>query len=319
VTVDAQLVLEAARAEGFELAGLTPAAPQADFARYEHWVAAGMAAGMGYLQDHRADVRRDPRAILPSARTMLCVGMLYNGEGLRSHEELGEGRGWIARYAWGSRDYHDVLREALERVVARLRTSLGEFEARVCVDTAPLLERSFAREAGLGWIGKNTCLIREGAGSWFFLGEVLFSFEASAYGTPPPDRCGSCTRCIEACPTAALVPEGERWALDSARCISYWTIEAKEAAPEELKKQFGAHLFGCDICQDVCPWNRKAPVTDRAEFQMLEPGAELRAWTEEEFRERFRQTPVWRSKLEGWRRNVEVARANLEDRRKQSG
>lgn len=296
-------MLAAARAEGFELAGLTPALPHRDFALYEAWVARGLAAGMGYLTDHRAAVRADPRELLASARSMLCVGKLYNSAGPSPDPECG----WISRYAWGARDYHDVMREGLERVVARLGAG---FESRIVVDTAPLLERSYAREAGLGWIGKNTCLINEPQGSWFFLAEVLFSFEADAYGAPPADRCGSCRRCIEACPTAAIVPDGEGWELDSGRCISYWTIEAKTSAPDELKRAFGNHLFGCDICQDVCPWNRRAGETAAEAFQPVNACPELVALSAEEFRERYRGTPVARAKVDGFNRNVGVALEN---------
>ncbi len=290
------------------MAGLTPALPHADYQMYRSWVEDGMAAGMTYLTDHRAGVRADPRHLLPSAKTMLCVGKLYNTEG---PERVADGTGWISRYAWGQRDYHDVLREGLERVAAKLAEQIGEpFESRVVVDTAPLLERSYAREAGLGWVGKNSCLIHQGSGSWFFLGELLLSLEVDHYGTPPPDRCGSCRRCIEACPTAAIVPEGTGWKIDSGLCISYWTIEAKTEAPPELRAAFGQHLFGCDICQDVCPWNRRAPVTAEPAFQARNACPPLAEMGEEEFRERFRKTPVARTKREGFNRNVRVALEN---------
>jgi epoxyqueuosine reductase len=308
------MVLDAAHAEGFELAGLVPALPHQDIERYRQWTDAGLAADMRYLLDHRAKVREDPRLILPTARTMLCVGKLYRTDS----PEIAPDQGRVASYAWGSEDYHDVVRSALHRVVDRIASMAGTFESRVCVDTAPLLERSYARQAGLGWIGKNTCLIREGQGSWFFLGEVLFSFEVDAFGSPPPDRCGTCTRCIDACPTAALVEMDGRWNLDSRACISYWTIEAKDVAPVGLREKFGALLFGCDICQDVCPWNRKAPLTEEPGFQPVNAAVELKNWSAAEFRERFRQTPVWRSKLEGWQRNVDIVRSILEQRGQQS-
>lgn len=261
--VDSKRLLDTALECGFELAGLTPATPHADYARYATWVANGYAANMKYLTDRRGPVRQDPRQLLAEAKTMLCVGKLYNTPGPKDYTETPPGHGWVSRYAWGARDYHDVLREGLNEVVQRLRQQLGDFRSRVLVDTAPLLERSYARSAGLGWIGKNTCLINQPQGSWFFLGEALFDFEVDIYGSPPPDRCGTCTRCIEACPTQALGEDG----LDSNLCISYWTIEAKQAAPEDLKAKFGPHLFGCDICQDVCPWNRRAPFTDEPGFQ----------------------------------------------------
>lgn len=261
--VDSKLILDTARECGFELAGLTTATPHDDYARYEAWVNNGFAADMKYLTDRRGPVRQDPANLMPNAKTMLCVGKLYQTQGPKDHTETPPGHCWVSRYAWGSRDYHDVLREGLDEVVRRLTEQLGPFASRVLVDTAPLLERSYARSAGLGWIGKNTCLINQAQGSWFFLGEALFDFEVDLYGTPPPDRCGTCTRCIDACPTLAIGPHG----VDSRLCISYWTIEAKNEAPDDLKAKFGNHLFGCDICQDVCPWNRRAPYTDEPGFQ----------------------------------------------------
>jgi epoxyqueuosine reductase len=183
------------------------------------------------------------------------------------------------------------------------------------VDTAPLLERAYARRAGLGWIGKNTCLIREGAGSWFFLGELLVSLPLEP-DSPPPDRCGTCTRCIDACPTGAIVPTGRAqpaWALDSRLCISYYTIELRGPLPETASARIGNHVFGCDICQDVCPWNRDAPVTADPAFaaRIVAPPLErLAALTEEEFRELFRGTPVLRARYTGFLRNVAAAIAN---------
>ncbi len=213
-------VLQIAQECGFELAGVAPCDPGEDFARYENWVAAGMAGEMRYLTDRRAEMRRDVRSLLPSARSVICVGKLYN----TPDPPRKEGDARISRYAWG-RDYHLTMRAALERMVARL-LEREAFSHKICVDTAPLLERSFARRAGLGWIGKNTCLINEPLGSWFFLGEILTSLDLEP-GSPPPDRCGSCTRCIEACPTDALVSEGDGFTLDARRCISYLTIELR--------------------------------------------------------------------------------------------
>ncbi|MEI9813130.1 MAG: tRNA epoxyqueuosine(34) reductase QueG [Acidobacteriota bacterium] len=289
---------------GFELAGVATAGPVADFPRYAAWVERGDAGEMRYLTDHRAQIRSDVRNLLPSARSVICVGKLYNATG----PEPQAGDAEISRYAWG-RDYHEVMKASLEEMTRRL-LALESFEYKVCVDTAPLLERSLAREAGLGWIGKNTCLINEPRGSWFFLGEIVTSLELEA-DAPPADRCGSCTRCIEACPTQALVPEGDQWTLDSRRCISYLTIELRGPIPEEMHAGIGTHVFGCDICQDVCPWNRRAPVTSDAAFQgsrvTLE---EIAGMTAEEFRVRFRGTPVWRTKQAGMLRNVEIAMKN---------
>lgn len=236
-----------------------------------------------------------------------------------SSEPLASGR--VSRYAWGSGDYHDVLSNSLETLVKRLLAIWGDFEYRVCVDTAPLLERSYARAAGLGWIGRNTCLINEPLGSWFFLGEILISLELPP-DSPPPDRCGTCTSCIDACPTQALIPvagsTGQEWQLDARLCISTLTIEQKGATPEATRAGTGHHLFGCDICQDVCPWNRRSPVTAEPAFQPLNARLDLAAMaalTREEFRTKFRSTPMWRAKFEGWLRNVATVMGNSGDPR----
>src|SRR5476649_836581 len=192
-------VRDLARECGFELAGVAPAAHAPDHARYREWVDAGYAGEMGYLTDRRAGLRESPQSLLPAARSVICVGKLYNTPWPYSTKFAGPGRAWISRYAWGG-DYHDVVRRGLERLRDLLRERAGtDFESKICVDTAPLLERSYARMAGLGWIGKNTCLINQQSGSWFFLGELLVSLEVQAAdAAPPPDRCGTCTRCIEA-------------------------------------------------------------------------------------------------------------------------
>src|SRR5579862_1392284 len=195
-------------------------------------------------------------------------------------------------------------------MVTRL-AAIEPFDWKISVDTAPLLERTYARLAGLGWIGKNTCLIHEPLGSWFFLGELLTSLDLEP-DAPPPDRCGTCTRCIDACPTAALTP----YELDATRCISYFTIELRGAIPEEHRKGVGRHVFGCDICQDVCPWNRRAPSNADALFRPREfapPLEKLAALSEDEFREMFRGSPVKRTKYSGFLRNVAVAMGNSGD------
>jgi len=306
-------VLAIARQCGFELAGIAAALPAKDYSGFERWRAAGFAGEMGYLTDRRGDVRGDPRNLLASAKTLLSVAKLYNTDRPHSTQIDLAGRGWISRYAWGE-DYHSVVRRQLEQVVELLRKEAGEgFEARVCVDTAPLLERSYARLAGLGWIGKNTCLINQQQGSWFFLGEVLLSLELEP-DAPPPDRCGTCTRCIDACPTAAIVPDGgEAFTLDARRCISYHTIERRGPFTEVEQIGLGGHIFGCDICQEVCPWNRDAPMTGDPAFaaRWFAPElAELARITEGEFRDRFKNSPVLRARYAGLQRNVAAAQAN---------
>jgi epoxyqueuosine reductase len=309
-------IKELAFACGFELAGIAPALPLSDFERFERWRHAGLAGEMTYLTDHRGDKRRDPRELLPSAQSMLCVGKLYNTAAPYSTAVQDPERGWISRYAWGN-DYHDSLRNSLEQLVNELTRIYPEpFQYKICVDTAPLLERSYARAAGLGWIGRNTCLINQQQGSWFFLGELLLSIPI-APDSPPPDRCGSCRRCIDACPTTALVPDGDSgWKLDANLCISYLTIEKRGELPAGLSHKIGHHVFGCDICQDVCPWNRRAPATDDPDFQPREIAPRLdhlAALTEDEFRNRFRSSPVKRTKYSGFQRNVAAALANRKE------
>jgi epoxyqueuosine reductase len=299
-------VRELARRCGFELAGVSSAAPSPGFALYRDWVDRGLAGTMRYLTDHRAEVRSDPRNLLPSARSIISVGKLYNTPQPYSSAFAGSDLAWISRYAWGD-DYHEVLRQGLDHLAALLGP---DHQHRVCVDTAPLLERSWARAAGLGWIGKNTCLINEQIGSWLFLGELLTSLEIEiAPDSPPPDRCGTCTRCIDACPTAALTP----YELDATRCISYFTIELRGPVPDQLHTSMGAHIFGCDICQEVCPWNRRAPFTSDPAFapRLIAPPLErMAALTETEFREMFRGTPVTRARYAGFQRNVAIAIEN---------
>ena len=292
---------------GFELAGVSPAEPLAeDNQRYLDWVERGMAGAMGYLTDRRATIRTDPRLLLESARSIICVGKLYNRPEPRSTEFRDAGHGWISRYAWGE-DYHVVVRQKLERLVERLPAGA---EYKICVDTAPLLERSYAREAGLGWIGKNTCLINQEIGSWVFLGEVVTSLELEA-DAPPADRCGTCTRCIAACPTQAIAADG--YEIDARRCIPYFTIELRGTIPEQMRAAIGQHVFGCDICQDVCPWNRRAPVAGEPSFEprhFAPPLEELAELSAEEFRELFAASPIERAKYAGFLRNVAIAMGN---------
>jgi epoxyqueuosine reductase len=293
---------------GFELAGISAALPAADRDFYQRWVASGFAGEMTYLTDRRAAVRNDPRNLLPSARSIVCAGKLYNGPQPYSTEFRQSELAWISRYAWGE-DYHDTLRRGLQQMADRL-LQVEPFEYKICVDSAPLLERSYARQAGLGWIGKNTCLINQQMGSWFFLAELLVSLEIEP-DAPPPDRCGTCRRCIDACPTAALVPDGSGYTLDSRLCISYFTIEARGASPPEQRAKIGNHVFGCDICQDVCPWNGRSPVATAFEAEHFAPPLEkLARLSEAEFNEMFRGSPVRRARYGGFLRNVAVAMGN---------
>jgi epoxyqueuosine reductase len=292
---------------GFDLVGIAPTGLAPDFNRFIDWKDRGLAGEMKYLTDHRATVRSDPANLLPGVRSVICTGLIYHGPEPLSTEFSDPERAWISRYAWGD-DYHDIIRRKLEQLAAKM-LNYGQFSWRVCVDTAPLLERSFARQAGLGWIGKNTCVINQNVGSWFFLGELLTTLDL-APDLPPPDRCGTCTRCIDACPTEAILPNNE---LDARLCISYFTIELRDSIPEPMRHLTGNHIFGCDICQDVCPWNRRAPRTNEPAFQPREfapPLERMAALSETEFRSLFRDTPVSRAKYRGFLRNVAVAMGN---------
>ena len=303
------LALEA----GFDLAGIARADAPRELAFFAEWVARGYAGEMAYLTSQVAK-RSDARTAFPWARSILCVGLQYDTPHPYSTDAPAD-RGWIARYAWGD-DYHDVMKTLLVRLLERLRAEAGPFEARAYVDTGPLVERAYAAAAGLGAWGKNTCLLHPEHGSWFFLGEIVSELDLPA-DAPRPDLCGSCTACLDACPTGALTAP---YSLDATRCISYLTIELKGAIPEERRAGVGRHAFGCDICQDVCPWNRRRRHRGTAPFEPR-PGAaapdlsELAVLDDEAFRERFRRSPVKRAKRRGLLRNVAVALGNAGDER----
>lgn len=317
LSITAGRVKELAHACGFELAGITAALPSEDFERFQDWREAGMAGEMAYLTDQRGDARSDPRNLLPEAQSIVCLGKLYNTAHPHSTDIVDSRNGWISRYAWGA-DYHDVMRASLNELVARIKQENGDFVWKICVDTAPLLERSYARQAGLGWIGKNTCLINQQRGSWFFLAELLISIPFSL-DSAPPDRCGTCTRCIDACPTNAILTDSRgNWIIDSRLCISYLTIETRGrlVATEETETALSNHIFGCDICQDVCPWNRKAPVNADELFSPVHNSpklAELAELTRDDFHRLFRKSAIFRAKYEGFLRNVAVALGNSGD------
>jgi epoxyqueuosine reductase len=296
---------------GFDLAGLARADSGPDLSFFSEWVGRGHAGEMAYLTG-QLEKRSDLRVAFPWARSVLCVGLQYDTANAYS-TDAPPGRGWISRYAWGD-DYHDVMKAMLERLRERLQAEAGPFEARCYVDTGPIAEKAWAAAAGLGALGKNTCLLHPEHGSWFFLGELVTDLDLPA-DAPRADMCGSCTACLDACPTRAFPAP---YVLDATRCISYLTIEVKGAIPEQRRAELGRHVFGCDICQDVCPWNRKRRHRGRAEF---EPRAEafapdlarLAALDEAGFRARFRLSPVKRAKRRGLVRNVAVALGNSGD------
>jgi epoxyqueuosine reductase len=339
-------ICERARDVGFDLCGVVAIDTRGNgggagreygaaeaFAELEHlpeWLARGYAGEMKYLSDPR---RADPRLALEGARSLIVVALNYNAPEPRStdqsYAEDETPRGWISRYAWGD-DYHEVLWEKLNALIAAMRAEFPEpFEARTYADTGPVIERIAAKYAGLGWLAKNTFLINQQLGSWLFLGVILTTMELApslAPGeVPAPDLCGSCTRCLDACPTQAFP---QPYVLDARRCISYLTIELRGAIPEELREGMGNAAIGCDICQDVCPWNRKAPVTMLAAFQprqistttddgiaketsLLAPELEwLASLSQQEFSAAFRGSAVKRAKWRGLVRNACVALGN---------
>lgn len=341
---------ERARAIGFDLCGVARAEAFDELAHLPEWLAQGYAGEMEYLRDPR---RADPRRVVEGARSVVVVALNYNSALPHSTESAagdgdGSPRGWISRYAWGD-DYHEVLREKLEALLAEMRVEFAEpFDARAYVDTGPVVERVAAKYAGLGWLAKNTCLINEQLGSWLFLGVIVTTLELAPSlvpGEPPAaDLCGNCRLCLNACPTNAFTAP---YVLDARRCVSYLTIELRGAIPEELRPEMGRAVIGCDICQDVCPWNRKTPVTKMTAFaprafetrnsKIEAPGttsrdaarytsrvsnsefrdslfAPLLEWlaslTQEEFSRVFRGSAVKRAKWRGLVRNACVALGN---------
>ena len=302
---------------GFDLCGFAPIGPFPETAAFGEWLENGYHGTMEYMargQEKREDIRQ----VLPGAQSVIVVGMIYNTNhpySTKAPRKAGEG--WVSRYAWGD-DYHKILISKLKKLEQFIRADLGMISetgpgaTKAYVDTGPILERLFGKYAGLGWIGKNTCLINEQKGSWFFLGEIITTLDLAEKMAPPPDRCGTCRACIDACPTEAIV---KPYVLDANKCISYLTIEHRGDISPELQEKMGDHIFGCDICQDVCPWNRKAAVTENPAFQsranffapVLEPLSKL---SQEEFSQTFRGSPIKRTKRAGLLRNLAIALAN---------
>ncbi len=298
---------------GFALCGVTPADPLQGAQFYARWVALGYAGAMDYLK-RNIDKRADVRALVPGAQSVLCLGMDYWQPTPEVVDDRPRGR--FAAYARGD-DYHDVIKERLFALWDFMREEIdGDLQGRVYVDTAPVLERELAQRAGLGWWGKNTCLINKRRGSHFFLAEIVSTLELPP-DEPATDHCGTCTRCMDACPTDAFP---EPYVLDAQRCISYLTIELKESIPRALRKGMGDWVYGCDICQDVCPWNRRAEQASEPAYRSR-PGVErpdLIEWMgldREGFSQTFRRSPAKRPKRRGMLRNVAVALGNSGDAR----
>jgi epoxyqueuosine reductase len=317
------IIKRAAEQAGFDLSGIAPATDSPELEHFPAWIAAGHAGEMKYLEarNDSGDLKRASLGnVAPWARSVVVCAINYNTDHPYSTQVHDPDRGWISRYAWSREDYHDSVLRRLKQVEAALRQDIpadlhGNLITRSYVDTGPIVERVFAKYSGVGWVGKNTLLINQKKGSWLFLGVILTSLELEA-DLPAPDRCGSCTRCIDACPTDAILAP---YQLDSNRCISYLTIEKRGTIPEELREGMGRHIFGCDICQDVCPWNRKAPVSSAPEFQarpgLVNPAlAWLAEMSVEQFREAFRGSPIRRTRRSGLRRNAAIAMGNSGDR-----
>jgi epoxyqueuosine reductase len=316
-------VKQAAHEAGFELAGIAPVRDFAELNHFPQWIEAGHAGEMRYLEarDDAGQLKRSSlRSTAPWARSVIVCAINYNTAHPYSTQVADSERGWISRYAWSREDYHEAVMRRLRAVESWLRSQAGAesaaLQTRCYVDTGPLVERVYAKYAGVGWIGKNTCILNQKLGSWLFLGVILTSLELEP-DLPAPDRCGTCTRCIDACPTAAFIAP---YQLDSNKCIAYLTIEKRGAIPEDMREGMGRQVFGCDICQDVCPWNRKAPATNAEEFQaregLVNPALEwLAEMSAEEFREKFRGSPIRRTKRTGLRRNAAIAMGNSGNRK----
>ncbi|MCY4078422.1 MAG: tRNA epoxyqueuosine(34) reductase QueG [Acidobacteria bacterium] len=306
----ADTVKELAREVGFDLCGVAPAEAFPELRFLDDWLERGYAGEMGYMA-RTARRRDDVRRVVPAARSVVALGTVYNTERRYSTEVDDPDAALISRYAWGE-DYHDVLGRRMEKLLERMRSAAGEpFEARCYVDTGPVQERVYAQYAGLGWIGKNTCLIHPEKGSWLFLSEIITSLPLAA-DAPQLDQCGTCTLCLEACPTDAF---REPWVLDATRCLSYLTIELRGPIPEERRSEVGTHVYGCDICQDVCPYNA-APARSADPAWQPVPAldnprlADLWRQPDKSLGGLLKRSAMSRAKLPGLRRNVAVALGN---------
>ncbi|CTP83643.1 tRNA epoxyqueuosine(34) reductase QueG [Xanthomonas graminis] len=300
-----------AREFGFQRCGIAGIDLQQDEAHLRDWLAQGLYGTMQWMAQH-GDKRARPAELIPGTLRVISVGLDYGrNDDDSAWDTLRDGeRAYVARYALG-RDYHKLMRNRLQKLAERIQAEIGRFGHRVFVDSAPVLERALARDAGLGWIGKHTCLIDRNGGSWFFLGEIYVDLPLPI-DPPASAHCGTCTRCIEVCPTQAIVAP---YRLDARRCIAYLTIEHEGAIPEELRPAIGNRIFGCDDCQLVCPWNKFAKRSDEPDFRArnaLDRAtlAQLFAWDEDEFLRRTEGSAIRRSGHERWLRNLAVAPGN---------
>jgi len=338
---DRKWIEQRARVAGFDLAGVaavpepSSAPASEDDRRYTEWILAGYAGEMDYLKrtdDEGEYLRGDPRRSMPWARSVIVCAVNYNAAAPRSIDPADSKAGWIARYAWSGQeqsgaasDYHDVLLHQLRALESELKERFGApgLMMRCYVDTGPVAERAYAASAGVGWIGKNTCVLNQQQGSWLLLGVIVTSLELEpeAWSVPAADRCGSCTRCIDACPTAALLDPNATGVrqMDATLCIAYLTIEKKGSIAEELRPLMGRQVFGCDICQDVCPWNRPAPLNTSsllpARQELINPALQWLADMDgSAFNRVFRGSPLERTRRKRILRNVAIAMGNSGER-----
>ncbi|HJR72065.1 MAG TPA: tRNA epoxyqueuosine(34) reductase QueG [Luteimonas sp.] len=306
----AQRIKRLSRELGFQRCGISDIDLGSDEAYLREWLAQGLYGSMDWMARH-GDKRSRPDELIPGTLRVVSVGLDYGGDDEAAWRNLAEGeRAYVARYALG-RDYHKLMRNRLQALAERIAEEIGPFGHRVFVDSAPVLERALARNAGLGWIGKNTCLIDKDGGSWFFLGEIYVDLPLPV-DEAATAHCGTCVRCIDVCPTQAIVAPHR---LDARRCIAYLTIEHEGSIPEELRAPIGNRIFGCDDCQLICPWNKFAKRTDEPDFRArndLDKAtlAQLFAWDEDEFLRRTEGSAIRRSGHERWLRNIAVALGN---------
>jgi epoxyqueuosine reductase len=295
-----RFIKQKAKELGFDYCGISKAEKlHKEEARLEQWLSKGYQGKMGYLENH-FEKRLDPTLLVPGAKSVISLLFNYYPDQVEQDSEYK-----VARYAYG-KDYHFVVKDKLKSFLAFISEQLGEVNGRVFVDSAPVMERQWAAKSGLGWIGKNTLLINKNSGSYFFLAEMILDLELEVDG-PIKDYCGTCTKCLDACPTDAFVEAG---VLDSSKCISYLTIELKEEIPVKFEDKYSKWVFGCDICQEVCPWNRFAKAHNEKSFVKKEGIKKIEAgkWneiTEELFREIFRNSPLQRTKYKGLQKNIE--------------
>ena len=306
-----KFIKTAALAVGFDWCGICAAVQPPGFDQFQAWLDSGFHGQMEYME-RRKEAYRHPHHVLEGAKSIVMLAINYESV---SHPSLSAGSGRVSRYAWGQGDYHDIIHQRLKTLKRQILERCPQVSMRGVVDTAPLLEREFAVLSGLGWQGKNTLLINKWVGSWFFLAALIVDVDLETDAIHETDHCGTCRACLDACPTDAF---REPYLLDATKCISYLTIELRDPIPTALRKPMGDWVFGCDVCQEVCPWNNKSKPTSDPHFYPREDLApmdliELFEITDEDFRTRFRKTPLWRSRRRGILRNAAIVLGNQAD------